>query len=207
MNIQSGRGLLVLPLLLWFSNAPAADENFGKNTPDKDKIIEHFKLAPEAAPEDQAGVEPSASGSKLNGIKTRGLNMIDAGKSAPKHKPITHTLEEKAISMEILFDYNSATLTAEAQRQLSPLGSAMASEDLKGLHFRIEGHTDVVGGDQFNIDLSRRRAEAVKEFLTRQYGLTAAAIQIEGKGKYDLADSNNPTSEVNRRVRIVRLVD
>ncbi|MDD1622832.1 MAG: OmpA family protein [Methylococcaceae bacterium] len=190
MVFQSGRGLLLLSLLLCLSHVQAEEANFGKSTPSEEKIIELFKS-------DTADVEP--------GIKTRGINIIETGKSNPRHKPVTPVLEEKAISMEILFDYNSATLTEQAKTQLRPVGAAMASDDLKGLSFRIEGHTDAIGGDQFNIDLSRRRAEAVKAFLSEQYRLGDTPIQIVGKGKKDLADKANPDSEVNRRVRIVRL--
>ena len=114
---------------------------------------------------------------------------------------------EKAISLEVLFDSGSADLTSDAKQQLQPVGGAMASDELKGLHYRIEGHTDVVGGDEENLDLSRRRAESVKDFLVQQFGLSADAIEIIGKGKQDLADKNNPASEANRRVKIVRLVN
>lgn len=194
MGFQYRRGLLVLPLALLLTSAHAEEENFGKTTPSQEKIIELFK----SGASDESEVTP--------GVRTRGLNIIDTGKSKPKHKPVTPVMEEKAISMEILFDYNSATLTAEAKQQLGPVGMALASDDLKGMDFRIEGHTDVIGSDQFNIDLSLRRAEAVKEFLTDQYGLAGVSIEIVGKGKNNLADKDNPTSEVNRRVRIVRLV-
>lgn len=195
MDIHAGRVLIILPLVLLLSAAHAEEENFGKNTPSEEKIIEHFK----------SGSSGQASEDSGSGIKTRGINIIDSGKSTPKRKPVTPTLEEKAISLEVLFDYNSADLTPQAKQQLDPVGKALASDDLKGLSFRIEGHTDIVGSDLFNIDLSRRRAEAVKAFLAEQYGLDTASIQIEGKGKKELADKTNPTSESNRRVRIVRL--
>ncbi|QPK63702.1 OmpA family protein [Methylomonas sp. LL1] len=194
MGFQQRNSLFIVPLLLLLSNAQAQqhEENFGKSTPSQEQIIDLFKSG-----EADSEVTP--------GVKTRGLNIIDSGKSKPKHKPVTPAMEEKAISMEILFDYNSATLTAEAKQQLGPVGMALASDDLKGLNFRIEGHTDAIGSDQYNIDLSRQRAEAVKQFLTEQYGLAGVSIEIVGKGKNDLADKDNPTSEANRRVRIVRL--
>lgn len=194
VNALSLSRLIAVALALLAVSVRADDENFGKDTPDQNKIIEIFK--PEQAADAEAP-EP--------GVKMRGINIIDAGKAKPKHKPVTPVLTEKAISMEVLFDYNSATLTEQAKQQLQPVGQALASEGLKGLHYRIEGHTDVVGGDEFNIELSRRRAEAVKAYLVEQYGLGDVAIDVEGKGKKQLADKFNPTSEVNRRVRIVRL--
>jgi outer membrane protein OmpA-like peptidoglycan-associated protein len=130
------------------------------------------------------------------------LKKIDSvDQKTGRKRQLPTTIAEKAISLQILFDYNSATLTESAKAQLEPVGRALASGDLSGMKFRIEGHTDVIGGDEFNIELSRRRAEAVKQYLTQQF----AAIQIQGKGKSDLADAANPTSEANRRVRIVSL--
>lgn len=190
MNLQKQLALSVFAWVIGLSSACAEEENFGKSTPSEEKIIELFKAG-------ETDATP--------GIRTRGLNIIDTGKSTPKHKPVTPTMEEKAISLEVLFDYDSDTLTAEAKQQLGPVGMALASDDLKGMSFRIEGHTDVVGSDQYNLDLSRRRAEVVKAYLTEQYGLAGVSIQIVGKGESELADKANPTSEVNRRVRIVRL--
>jgi outer membrane protein OmpA-like peptidoglycan-associated protein len=188
-------GLLILSFGIVLANAHADEENFGKSTPDHEKIIELFKGDGDNVVDD--GESP--------GIRTRGLNIIDSGKSKPQHKPVTPVMAEKAISMEVLFDYDSATLTTEAKHQLGPVGQALASDDLKGMTFRIEGHTDIIGGDQYNLELSRRRAQAVKDFLTQQYGLASVSIEIVGKGESDLADAKHPTSEANRRVRIVRL--
>ncbi|MDD2759212.1 MAG: OmpA family protein [Methylomonas sp.] len=190
MRVQQQLGLIMVSSFLGLSIACAEEENFGKGTPSEQKIIELFK---------------SGGSDSSPGIRTRGLNIIDSGKSAPKAKPVTPVMEEKAISLEVLFDYNSDTLTAEAKRQLGPVGMALASDDLKGMNFRIEGHTDVIGGDEYNLNLSRRRAEAVKAYLTEQYGLAGVSIEIVGKGKNELADKANPASEANRRVRIVRL--
>lgn len=190
MGFQRQLVLIILASALVVSFAGAEEENFGKSTPSEEKIIELFK---------------SDETDGKAGIKTRGLNIIDTGKSTPKRKPATPTMEEKAISLEVLFEYDSDVLTAEAKQQLGPVGMALASDDLKGMSFRIEGHTDVIGGDQYNLDLSRRRAEAVKAYLTEQYGLAGVSIEILGKGEHDLADKDQPTSEVNRRVRIIRL--
>ena len=191
MSVQSVWGLAMLSLLFLLADVRAEEENFGKATPSQEKIIAHFKMGAEESSEAASVSDQNAPAGNLNGIKTRGLNIIKTRKSAPAHNPLSHALEEKAISMEILFDDNSATLTPEAKQQPGPLGGALASDDLKGLRFRIEGHKDVVGGDQFNIDLSRRRAEAVKGFLAEQYGLTVDSTQIEGKGKADLAEKRS----------------
>lgn len=193
MRFQQLCNVSLLTIAIGLPSAYAQEENFGKTIPSTERVIELFK---------QGGGDDAAS----PGIRTRGLNIIKKSQPSMKHKPVTPVMKEVAMSMEILFDYDSDVLTAEAKQQLGPVGMALASDDLKGLNFRIEGHTDVIGSDQYNMNLSRRRAAAVKAYLTKQYGLKGVSIEIVGKGESDLADAMNPTSEVNRRVRIVRLV-
>jgi outer membrane protein OmpA-like peptidoglycan-associated protein len=207
MRAELKSGFIVcLVSLLCAGNAGAEEKNFGKSLPSKENIINEFKASPADAAEEVQTDEGTAVG-KTRGLKKIGVGRTNANKPDGYHIPVQTSSAEKAISLEVLFDYNSDNLTADAKLQLVPVGGAMASEELKGLHYRIEGHTDVVGGDQYNIELSRRRAEAVKAFLIEQYGLAASAIEIVGKGKQDLADRDNPTSEANRRVRIVRLTN
>jgi outer membrane protein OmpA-like peptidoglycan-associated protein len=69
----------------------------------------------------------------------------------------------------------------------------------------IAGHTDAVGGDAFNQDLSERRADAIKRYLTDKYGVAAASLVTVGYGKSKLKDPSAPTSPVNRRVQVVNL--
>lgn len=114
-------------------------------------------------------------------------------------------MNEAAVSLVVLFDYNSSTLSDEAKQKLGPLAQALKSPEMQGLRFKIEGHTDAVGGDAFNQDLSLRRAEAIKDYLSSQFEVDSASIEVEGKGKQGLADPKHPDSELNRRVRIVRL--
>lgn len=207
VKLRAGLSLCCTVAVFGFMNQAGAEEkNFGKSLPTTETVIEQFKVNSSEATDSVQSEE----GDSIPGGKSRGLKKIGVGHATSK--PDTHrvavakaAVPEKSISLEILFDYNSAVLTADAKLQLVPVGGAMASEDLKGLHYRIEGHTDVVGGNEFNIDLSRRRAEAVKQFLIEQYGISASAVDVVGKGKSDLADEAHPTSEANRRVRIVRL--
>lgn len=211
MNSKLSISTIILAGCLAGFNLYAEEKNFGKQAPSESEIIQHFKSptteAPAAEPEvpqkSDDGYQDVSEGDLKN---VRGLKKIDSvDKKTGRKKPLPTTLAENAISLQILFDYNTDTLSEAAKSQLDPVGRALASGDLSGMKFRIEGHTDVIGGDAFNVELSRRRAMAVKEFLTSGYGIPASSIQIEGKGKTDLADEANPTSEANRRVRIVSL--
>ncbi len=72
--------------------------------------------------------------------------------------------------------------------------------------FVIEGHTDSFGGDDFNLELSRKRAEAVRLWLVERLRIDASNIQVVGMGKTKPIVSTAGTAEqqaLNRRVEIV----
>ena len=71
----------------------------------------------------------------------------------------------------------------------------------------MEGHTDSLGGDAPNLDLSRRRAAAVKQALASGYGIDAGRLQTAGFGASRPKESNDTLEgrARNRRVELVRL--
>lgn len=180
--------------------AYAEDINFGKQTPSANQVID--ALSPEDADNE---------GDIKNIGKSRSIDMsnLDATPKVNKKKlkkSINTAMQKantKALSMQILFAYNSADLTQAAQDQLKPVGEALASEKLQNLGFVVEGHTDAIGSNDYNKNLSEERAASVKQFLVDMYHINPSRIQIIGKGKNNLFDPRNPASEVNRRVRII----
>ena len=91
--------------------------------------------------------------------------------------------------------------------QVSALGEALASADLKGGTFIVAGHTDGKGGESFNQGLSERRADAVKRFLMDKYKIDDGRLVTVGYGKTQLKDSSNPTAAENRRVQVVNVAN
>jgi outer membrane protein OmpA-like peptidoglycan-associated protein len=171
-----------------------ADEiNFGKKTPSASQVIEALtpgKSNPDAAPDDG-----DYEGDVQHG-KTRSIDMSGL-KSTPKSstpKTLLKTASETALSMEIVFSYNSAELTNQAKEQLKPVGEALASGKLSNLGFIVEGHTDAVGGQSYNKSLSEERAASVKYFLVNTFNIKPSVIQVVGKGKNDLLDPSHPDS-------------
>ena len=78
------------------------------------------------------------------------------------------------IDLEIKFDYNSANIAqSRALPDMNNLGKALSDPALKGSTFVLAGHTDAVGGEEYNQDLSNRRADAVKRYLTDKFGLAS----------------------------------
>ena len=110
-------------------------------------------------------------------------------------------------AVKILFAFNSAELTPEASSNLDALGRALTSTGLAPCCFRIEGHTDAVGGDEYNNELSLRRAHSVATYLSRKFGIDAARLLVSGFGKRQPIAGNETEEgrQKNRRVQVVNL--
>ncbi len=94
-----------------------------------------------------------------------------------------------SIDLEINFDYNSANIGSKATPQVTALGQALTSSELKGRTFILAGHTDAKGGDSYNQALSERRADAVKRFLSQKYGIEVTHLVTVGYGKTQLKNA------------------
>lgn len=112
-----------------------------------------------------------------------------------------------AASISLRFATGSAELTPAAARSLDALGRALASPQLAPYRFRIEGHTDTVGGAELNRSLSERRAMTVRDYLAGRYGVGADRLEAVGLGESQLlVPTPDETAEArNRRVQVVNL--
>ena len=105
---------------------------------------------------------------------------------------------------DLLFDYDSANLRPGATASLQKLGRLIQRNPQSV--FRVEGHTDSFGGDQYNMELSQRRAETVKTWLIQNMNIDADRVQTQGYGKTRLivpAERSVEEQQLNRRVEIV----
>ncbi len=105
----------------------------------------------------------------------------------------------------ILFAVNSATIRPESTPTLVEIGTML--QEHADLRLRIEGHTDSTGDDAFNLGLSQRRAEAVRDFLVETYDIGEARLEIQGLGETQPVDDNDTPEgqQNNRRVELVKL--
>lgn len=103
---------------------------------------------------------------------------------------------------DVLFDSGSYTLKPGAREKLAKISGIVLA--YPGLNLQIEGHTDNVGGEDFNQQLSERRAASVRDFLVQQ-GVSAASITARGLGKAQPVASNESPEgrQQNRRVELV----
>lgn len=103
---------------------------------------------------------------------------------------------------DVLFDFNQATLKPGGERAARRLADFL--REFPERRIRVEGHTDSVGSAGYNQELSRRRAEAVKQAIVRR-GITPSRIVTQGYGEqYPVASNDNEAGrQRNRRVEIV----
>jgi len=101
-----------------------------------------------------------------------------------------------------LFEYDSAELRESARVGLMKL--ALLIERNPGLYCWIEGHSDLYGGGLYNLNLSRKRAASVKDYLTQSLRLPDDRIQTRGYGKTRAIVLSGTVDEQspNRRVEI-----
>jgi outer membrane protein OmpA-like peptidoglycan-associated protein len=109
------------------------------------------------------------------------------------------------IDLEINFDYNSAEISRASLPAAQELGKALSNPSLRGSTFVVAGHTDGIGSESFNQDLSERRADTIKTFLMQKYGINGSDLVAVGYGKTKLKDAQNPADPINRRVQVVNM--
>jgi outer membrane protein OmpA-like peptidoglycan-associated protein len=157
----------------------------GDATPSADAIVDAL------LPEKTGPVTRSLAKSVTRGISIEG--ELPADLDLPK------------INLTINFEFDSARLTNDGMLTLKALGQALNDKKLAGMQFQIAGHTDDVGTEQYNQDLSERRARAVVTHLVSFYGIAADRLKPVGYGKKQLAVPGDPKAAANRRVVVINL--
>lgn len=111
--------------------------------------------------------------------------------------------EERRVLFQIQFDLGSARIRPESQEILDRIAHIMASDAAAGRQFHIVGHTDSTGTAAGNLLLSRKRAEAVRDYFVTAHAIPAARLSAEGKGQTAPLDPATPGDPRNRRVEII----
>lgn len=143
---------------------------------------------------------------ELEGYVFRNENVRIQG-AGSEEKEITRTIEMRKLAVgvtsilrNIYFDFDKWTFKTESYAELNKLESMLQQNG--SIKVEIGGHTDAVGSLNYNLFLSRKRAEAVKDYLVRK-GVDARRIKAAGYGKSKPLASNDDEDEgreLNRRV-------
>ncbi len=153
---------------------------------------------------------PPASATAEPPSQVASPTVIDIPAAAPEIKPdeAVKRAERKqapSIDLEIFFEYKSADITPQAATALTPLGRALSDARLAGDAFLIAGHSDGKGSAEYNLALSQKRAEAVRQFLVASFGIDGKKLVAKGMGLKHPKNAKDPLAAENRRVQIVNL--
>jgi OOP family OmpA-OmpF porin len=172
-------------------------------------------------PDTPKGVAVDSTGCPLDSDGDGVPDYLDKCPDTPKGVAVDSTgcppvpaKVEKVITLEdIHFDFDKATLTAEATGILKQ--NLQSMKENPGIKVRIEGHTCAHGQDDYNLRLSERRANAVKEYLMKEGGISSERLTTIAYGETRLAMPETPTpqnknsteAKTNRRVHFVVITD
>jgi outer membrane protein OmpA-like peptidoglycan-associated protein len=181
--------------------AIAADNNVSA-----DQILEALQPKPltrglSVAPPADPSVKAREIGF-VDGLRNRKTRSLSLG----EREQIAEIASTKPkIDLNIQFDYNSAEISKASLASVQELGKALSNPSLKGSTFVVAGHTDAIGGEAYNQDLSERRADTIKRYLSDRYGINGTDLITVGYGKTKPIDPNAPMDPINRRVQVVNM--
>lgn len=215
--VLRSRFIKAIPAVLAVSAVLAASGACAQAAPSSEQMIEQLKkpqsrslrnLNVEAVSPKAAEANTPAAGAAVppNDQKAGAANApaVTPFSLAAAANPISAPEAKPSLSLLIQFDLNSARVKPESQQALANLAVALKSPELMPARFAVEGHTDATGRAEHNQRLSQQRADAVRDVLAAQ-GVARQRLQSSGKGASELANSADPASFENRRVRIVNL--
>lgn len=206
-NLTAILSIVTMGAALSFGTAAVAAEKVTEDQilralapPAKKPLTRGLSVGPQQA-EPAISAEEGRFVEKIRGRSSRSL-------SATEREEIATLAKDKPnIDLEITFDYNSAEISAKSLSSVQALGNALTSADLRGSTFIVAGHTDAAGSEGYNQDLSERRAESIKRYLTEKYGIAGADLVTVGYGESKLKDPGQPLAEANRRVQVVNMAN
>ena len=119
----------------------------------------------------------------------------------------TRSIRAPKLDLQIQFATNSAVLDTAARRNIDEFARALEDPKLRGLRFRVAGHTDDRGSEQHNMGLSGRRAENVRQYLIESGGINADRLETEALGETTplMREGSDYARKMNRRVEFTPL--
>jgi outer membrane protein OmpA-like peptidoglycan-associated protein len=128
------------------------------------------------------------------------------GADSPQSIPMYQQLASlRQFNVEITFDFDSARIRPESYEAVGLIADALHTPYLQGQTFFIVGHTDAKGDRTYNLELSQRRAQAIREALVTTFRVPGSTLFAVGVGEEQLRDPANPDAAENRRVQLINM--
>ncbi|KPA20571.1 Outer membrane protein A precursor [Shimia sp. SK013] len=127
--------------------------------------------------------------------------LPSASEFSKKAAPLRGIAEEQGYFVR--FEFNSDSLTPEYTAHLDRLAQVLVSSALEGSCFMLVGHSDTVGGEIYNLALSKRRASQVAAYLVARGGVSLARLGTEARGEATGVPGVPGPHPLNRRVEIL----
>jgi len=146
-------------------------------------------------------------------LKMRSIRLLDDGAAQPRRQALATQAgvaavepdagpapQAAALSLPVQFGFDSADILPSARQQLDALAEGIRMlPQLKAVV--IEGHTDATGSNEYNEQLSQRRAYAVKRYLVAAHHIDPSRLRAVGLGEYQPLPGSDPYAAENRRVQ------
>ncbi len=195
------------------SSAAIAQASAARNTPDD--IVCKLSgscgdTAPDSSQQIKVGDERAFSLARPTTVKVPTTSPAPAATTptrtatkAPPRRSAAPATSSGGLDMEVTFANGSADLTEQGKAEARAFAEAMRSPALAAMKFNVDGHTDAVGNREYNLELSKRRAQSVTDFLVAQ-GVDPSRVQPHGFGFDKPRPGTPPTAPANRRVEFSR---
>ncbi|MGO8912933.1 MAG: OmpA family protein [Bradyrhizobium sp.] len=107
------------------------------------------------------------------------------------------------LDLDIQFNPDSPVIRPDSYRTLGRLADALSDLRLLPFGFLIVGHTDATGKRDYNLTLSQRRADSIRDVLATTFKISPKRVQAVGLGEEQLLDAEHPKAAVNQQIQIV----
>jgi len=121
-----------------------------------------------------------------------------------KRPPIaTELLELPRFMVEVQFDPDASTIRPESYQTLGRIADALCHSTLLRYGFLIVGRTDATGKREYNLTLSQKRADSIRDALVNTFKISSKRLQAVGLGEEQLQDAARPAAAINQQVQVV----
>jgi peptidoglycan-associated lipoprotein len=143
---------------------------------------------------------------QINEISETAKDALKRAQEAGVLAKGTFVSETVLTDNDVKFGFDKAVLSTEGKAALDAFAAKIKAEN-KGVYIEIQGHTDNIGSEQYNLKLGYKRAEAVYDYLSTQQGFPLHRMNVTSYGEYKpIADNSTKEGRAqNRRVALVVL--